>query len=125
MRNMGNFSPALQKLEFEKIIRRIIQLATSEPGKTSCSQITPLTDLPAITLELDRVTQMKELLIIEGSLPLDGLKDVSGILKKCGIENHLLTPGELLDVASALRVSRTMAGFLSRRKEKIPAIQPL
>jgi len=122
---MGNFSPALQKLEFEKIIRRIIQLATSEPGKTSCSQITPLTDLPAITLELDRVTQMKELLIIEGSLPLDGLKDVSGILKKCGIENHLLTPGELLDVASALRVSRTMAGFLSRRKEKIPAIHPL
>ncbi len=122
---MGNFSPALQKLEFEKIIRRITSLATTEPGKIACSQITPLTDLPAIRLELDCVTQMKELLIIEGSLPLDGLKDISGTLKKCGIENHLLTPAELLDVASALKVSRTMAGFLSRRREKIPAIHPL
>jgi DNA mismatch repair protein MutS2 len=122
---MGNFTSAVQKLEFEKIIRRITQLAATEPGKIACSRLAPLTDTSAIRLELDRVTQMKELLIIEGSLPLDGLKDVAPPLKKSGIENHILTPAELLDVAAALRVSRTMAGFLSRRKEKIPALHPL
>lgn len=122
---MADFSTALQKLEFEKIIRRISHLATTEPGKIICRQIVPLTDVFLIRLELDRVTQMKELLIIEGSLPLDGLKDVVAILRKSGVENNLLTPLELLDVAAALRVSRTMAGFLSRRKERIPTLHPL
>jgi len=122
---MADFSTALQKLEFEKIIRRISHLATTEPGKIICRQIVPLTDVFLIRLDLDRVTQMKELLIIEGSLPLDGLKDVVAILRKSGVENNLLTPLELLDVAAALRVSRTMAGFLSRRKDRIPTLHPL
>ena len=122
---MGDFSSALQKLEFEKIIRRIAQLAVTEPGKSAAGRIAPLTDASLIRLELDRVTQMKELLIIEGSLPLEGLKDIIGILRKSAIENLLLTPFELLDVAAALRVSRIMAGFFSRRKDKVPALHPL
>ena len=89
---MGDFSSALQKLEFEKIIRRIAQLAVTEPGKSAAGRIAPLTDASLIRLELDRVTQMKELLIIEGSLPLEGLKDIIGILRKSAIENLLLTP---------------------------------
>ena len=122
---MGNFTSALQKLEFEKIIRRITHLATTEPGKIACGRLLPLTDVSLIRLELDRVTQMKELLIIEGSLPLDGLKDVIGVLKKSGVENNLLTPLELLDVSAALRVARSMGSFLSRRRERISALHPL
>ncbi len=122
---MGDFSSARLKLEFDKIVRRITLLASTDPGKASAADIAPMVESSLIRSALECVSQMKDLLITEGSLPLDGLKDVRPLLKKSAVENQILSPAELLDVAAALRVSRTMVGFLSRRKERIPALQDL
>ena len=87
---MNDFAPALEKLEFHKILDRLSQLVSSEPARTLVRQIRPLTDIPVIRLELERVSEAKALLIGEGTLPLDGIKDVLTALKKSTITNHFL-----------------------------------
>ncbi|MEX2117129.1 MAG: endonuclease MutS2 [Bacteroidota bacterium] len=122
---MADFSPALKKLEFEKILRRISQFATTDPGKLRVQTITPSVDLQWIREELRRVDEAKELVIAEGHLPLDGLKDIRPHLKKTSVEHQVLTPGELLDIAACLKISRTIHAFLQRRKGTTPGLAQL
>ncbi|MEX1138861.1 MAG: endonuclease MutS2 [Bacteroidota bacterium] len=119
---MADFSPALKKLEFDKILKRISQFAATDPGKTRVLSIMPSSDSQWIIEELKRVDEAKELLIAEGHLPLDGLKDIRPHLKKASVEHQALTPGELLDIATCLRISRTIHAFLHRRKATMPGL---
>ncbi len=112
----------LKKLEFDKVLTRISRLAVSEAGKERVLQILPTTDREEIREEHQRVSEGKELLIAEGSVPLDGLKDVRIALKKTSVENQLLSIQELLDVASTLRTSRTVHGFLAKRRSQYPSL---
>lgn len=117
-----DFTSAIRKLDFEKILLRIGTLAASEPGKTLCRAIQPSTDPVWIETELRRIDEAKQLLIAEGSVPLDGLKDIAPHLKKTAVEGQVLTAAELLDVASSLRVARTMHAFLRKRSSTAPLL---
>lgn len=119
---MADFSPALKKLEFEKILRRISQFAATDPGKTRVLAILPSVDPRWVGEELKRVDEAKELMVAEGHMPLDGLKDIRPHLKKTTVEHQALTPSELLDIATCLRISRTIHAFLHRRKSTIPSL---
>lgn len=119
---MNDFAPALEKLEFHKILDRLSQLVSSEPARTLVRQIRPLTDIPAIRLELERVSEAKGLLIGEGMLPLDGIKDVLTALKKSTITNHFLNATELIEIASTLRAARTLSAFFSKRRDSAPQL---
>ena len=119
---MPYFSSAARKLEFEKIVQRIGSLASTGPGKSLCLSIVPSNDVHWINNELRRVDEAKELLIAEGTLPLEGLKDIRGPLKKTTVEHQSLTPAELLDVATCLRVSRLVQAFLQRRRHSAPEL---
>lgn len=122
---MNDWTSALEKLEFQKILDRLRHLVTSEPGRARIAHTCPLTDIPAIQLELDRVSETKSLLIVEGSIPLDGIKDILGSLKKSTITNHFLTPLELVDIASTLRAARTLSAFLQKRRDTAPRLSSL
>ena len=116
------FSAALQKLEFDKVVDRVVRLAQSEPGRDLARQLHPLTDTSLIQKALDEVTEAKELSIAEGTLPLDGIKNILPAIKKTLIQNHALTPGELLEISSTLHAARTLHGFLSKRKRSYPKL---
>ncbi|MFH0990212.1 MAG: endonuclease MutS2 [bacterium] len=119
---MPAFSAAILKLEFDKVIDRISSLASSDRGKQLARQIFPSTDLSFIEEELRRVSEGKELLIAEGTVPIDGVKNISGSLKKCVIENHTLGAKELYDIASTLTAARTVAVFFQKRKSTAPEL---
>ena len=122
---MNDFAPALEKLEFHKILDRLSQLVSSEPARARVSHISPLTDLSVIQLELERVSEAKTLLIVEGTLPLDGIKDIQTSLKKSTITNHFLNPLELIEIASTLRAARTLSAFFSKRRDSTPQLSSL
>jgi DNA mismatch repair protein MutS2 len=113
---------ARDKLEFDKIIDRLCSLTSSDLGKNAARQIVPHTDRTLILFELQQVSQAKELLIAEGSVPFDGVKDIAPALRRTRIENHLLTASELLDIASTLRAARTLHTFLAKRKSTYPTL---
>ena len=115
---MADFSTALRKLEFDRILDRLQQLTVSEPGRSLAAHLAPMTDASEVRLELGRVSEAKELLIIEGVAPLDGIKDVLPALKRSGIENHILSSRELLEIASTIRASRMLAMFIAKRRKE-------
>ena len=112
----------LKKIEFEKVLERISAHAVSIIGKERIAEIVPLRDVNVIDLEHRRVTEAKELLIAEGSIPLDGFKDVRIPLRKTAVENQSLTVQELLDVAFTLQISRLLHAFLIKRKDRCPIL---
>jgi len=122
---MADFSTAIRKLEFDKILARLQQLVTSEPGRDLAAHLVPMTDASFVRLELNRVSEAKELLIVEGVAPLDGIKDIVPALKRSTIENHILNSRELLDIASTLRASRTLSIFISKRQKDYPELGEL
>jgi len=69
----------------------------------------------AIELELRKVSEAKELLIAEGTIPLEGFKNIVAALKKTIVENQVLTVAELLEIALTIRVSRALKTFLAKR----------
>lgn len=119
---MNDFAPALEKLEFHKILDRLSQLVSSAPARTLVRQIQPLTDIPVIRLELERVSEAKALLIGEGTLPLDGIKDVLTALKKSTITNNFLNATDLIEIASTLRAARTLSAFFNKRRDSAPQL---
>ncbi len=122
---MADFSTAIRKLEFDRILDRLQQLTASEPARERAAHLTPMTDASLVRLELQRVSEGKELLIVEGVAPLDGIKDVLPALKRASIENHILTSRELLDIASTMRASRTLALFIAKRRKDFPHLSEL
>jgi len=119
---MADFSTAIRKLEFDKVLDRLQQLVASGPARELAAHLTPMTDPRLIELELKRVSEAKELLIVEGSVPLDGIKDILPALKRAAIENHVLNSRELREIASTLRASRTLASFITKRQRNYPQL---
>ena len=119
---MADFSTAIRKLEFDKVLDRLQQLVASDPARDLAAHLVPMTDPQLIELELRRVSEAKELLIVEGTVPLDGIKDILPALKRAAIENHILNSRELLDIASTLRASRVLAAFITKRKNSYPLL---
>lgn len=119
---MADFSTAIRKLEFDKVRDHLQQLVASEPARELAAHLTPITNLQLIELELQRVSEAKELLIVEGAVPLDGIKDILPALKRASIENHVLNSRELLEIASTLRASRTLASFITKRQKNYPQL---
>ncbi len=122
---MVDFSIPIRKLEFDKILDRLQQFVASEPARELASRLTPLTNAGRIREELQRVSEAKELLIAEGGAPLEGIKDVVPALKRAGVENHVLNSRELLNIASTLRASRTLASYIGKRRRNYPLLGDL
>lgn len=120
-----DFSIPIRKLEFDRILDRLRQLVASEPARELVSHLAPMTDADRIRQELQQVSEAKEILIAEGGAPLEGIKDIVPSLRRAGVENHVLTSRELLDIASTLRAARTLASFIGKRRKDYPLLSNL
>ncbi|MBS1517615.1 MAG: endonuclease MutS2 [Bacteroidetes bacterium] len=103
------------KLEFEKITGRLINLAYSDPGKELCEDMEFYTSRNELEFELEKVSQMKEFLNVRGDIPLNGLKDIRNSVNKAGIEGYYISPEEFLHILTFLRISRTVKKMLSEQ----------
>lgn len=118
----ASFNHSLRKLEYHNIIERISNLTVSDSGRQRALKLLPLINSASIELELSKVTEAKELLIAEGTIPIDGFKNILPALKKTTVENQVLTSIELLEIALTIRVSRNLKSFLSKRSQQYPNI---
>ncbi|MBK9334094.1 MAG: endonuclease MutS2 [Ignavibacteria bacterium] len=101
------------KLEFDRITSRLVHNVYSDLGRELCENINFYTDSRELGYELDKVSQMKELLNIRGDIPLDGLSDIRRSVSKAGIEGHYIAPDEFLHILEFLRVSRKVKKMIS------------
>jgi DNA mismatch repair protein MutS2 len=118
----SSYVDALRKLEFHKVVERISKLAYSESGRQAVLCLTPQNDPAIIERELRKVSEAKELLLGADAIPLNGFKNITAALKKTAVENQVLTIVELLEIAAAIRISRSLKVFLAKRVSQYPSL---
>ena len=118
-------SHTLKVLEFDKVIDLLIKFTTSELGKHACQNITPQTELSLIRKALREVTEMKSLIGVYGLFPFGDLKDITPVIKKAEPKDSFLTPSELWNVLTLIKISHAVKAFLKNDKGKYPAIEAL
>ena len=88
---------ALKSLEFNKIIGRLEDKASSAAGKLLCRELVPLTDPARIRLMQEQTGDALSRLIRRGNVSFSGARDVRGSLKRLEIGSSLNIP-ELLAI---------------------------
>lgn len=119
---IADFSTAIRKLEFDRVLDRVSSHASSDAAKHAVRSVQPLVDAGAIRRALETVTETKSLLIAAGDFPFAGLSDIRPALKKTTIENSILAPEELLQVAGTLRSSRLVHAYLTKNRALAPSL---
>ncbi|MBR2766025.1 MAG: endonuclease MutS2 [Blautia sp.] len=92
---------ALRALEFDKIIERLVQKASSPAGKALCRDLQPVCDLAAIRLMQTETADALRRLFQKGSLSFAGARDVGSSLKRLEVGSSL-SIHELLEICSLL-----------------------
>lgn len=92
---------ALSILEYNKIIDKLSDYASSEPGKKLCRSLTPMTDIQIINENLKNTTDASSRIFAGGSLTFSGLTDIRPSVKSLEIGSTLGIK-ELLDICTLL-----------------------
>ncbi len=103
-----HFKEAKDKLEFSKVINRVKHHTYSDLGAGLCDEIEFFVNPELLEAELDKVSEMMNILNHSGDLPLEGLKDIRQSLSKIKIEGYFISPLEFLDILEFLRISRKL-----------------
>lgn len=80
---------ALHVLEYDKIIEKLVEHASSQPGKKLCLELQPSSDIGEIRKNLKKTNDAIERLFKKGSISFGDNKDLRGVLKALKIESAL------------------------------------
>jgi len=123
----------LKTLEYNKIIEKLISLASSTMAKDLCKQLMPSTHIDDITTWQEETTHALNRILRKGSLNFSGIHDIGASLKRLEI-GSTLGAGELLHISSnldaALRIKaysrkETDEGEVDSLEERFTSLEPL
>ena len=108
----------LRVLEYDKIIEKLIERASSALGKGLAGALRPYTDIDLVNNSQKETTDAVNCILRKGTPPLGGIHDIRNIIKRAEA-GGMLNPGDLMKVGDVLRASRNLKGYLSRDKMEI------
>ncbi len=111
----------LDKLEFDKIQKKLAERAYSEGGRNLCLDLLPATRLNDVIAKLDETQEAMDLLHYGEPAFLSSLKPVEGYLGKVRI-GGILAGYELYDIYHLLRASRLALKYTNSSKLVLKAI---
>ncbi len=111
----------LRVLEFPKILEMLSALAVTDPGREAARALAPSGDADTVRRWQAETEEAGTIFAYHGSNPMAYFTDVRAFLKlaKAG---GTLSPKALLQVADALRASRTVRGALVTDREDTPLL---
>ena len=112
---------ALSALEWRKITARLCDHASSEPGRVLCADLSPRTDLDVIRTSLEENRDGRRMLLQEGTLPLEDVKDIREETGKAA-KGVSLSPQELLMVGRTARAGERIRRYFEERRGKYPRL---
>ncbi len=95
---------SLKILEYNKIIERLCNEATSVPGRELCTRLLPMTDINLINKALLETSDAVSRILRGGSLSFRGLTDIRASLKSLEV-GSVLGIRELMDISTLLRIA--------------------
>lgn len=100
----------LYKLEFDKIIDRLTELAGSQPGRDMCRRLVPSTDADTIRLWQEETAAALSRIFAKSAPRFAGNKSLKGMTKSLEI-GSILSAEELLDIASLLECAARIKSY--------------
>ncbi|WP_075620010.1 endonuclease MutS2 [Paenisporosarcina indica] len=107
---------ALKTLEFDKVRDQVASFCTSSLGRSHLDLLEPSIDFEKVVRLLDETDEGLSLLRVRGNVPMGGVFDVRGHAKRAQI-GGMLSPIELMEIASTIRASRILRQFLEAVEE--------
>lgn len=95
---------SLKILEYDKIISRLTEHASSEPGRRLCMNLLPSTDIEEVTRSQKITTDAVSRIYRRGNISFSGLKDIRGCVKSMEV-GSTLGMRELLDISALLNTA--------------------
>ena len=112
-------SKVLRVLEYNKIIDRLTEKATSEQGKKLTAALKPMTDLDAITQAQTETADALGYLFRKGSTSFGSNKDLGACIKSLEV-GSVLSIGELLRIAAFLENVNRIKSYGRKEREDAP-----
>lgn len=106
----------LKRLEFDKIIGMLSDEAHIPESKEACKRISPSSDINEVKKLILQTTQLYNLSLQFGDIPLGGVKSISKTLKKSKTGQTLCCK-ELLDILSVLACIRKIKSWRNDNKK--------
>ena len=103
---------SLSTIELPAVLSMLAEQAVSETAKEECSAIRPSHDAAEVKRRIEETTAACTMMTVRGSPSFSGMKDVRPALARADLGGTLNTR-ELLDIASVLRASRLVHGYLA------------
>ena len=100
----------LHSLEFDKICEMLATYAPTEGSKMAARLLMPSDDTETVLKRQRRTTDAKRLCDAKGMPSFGMVKDVSASCERAD-KGAILSPGELLAIASVLRTARTLSDY--------------
>ena len=104
------YEKSLHKLELDAVLELLAGQAVSDAAKEVCRKQTPETDADEVRHLLEQTSAACRLVSLKGSPSLGGIRDVGASLDRAE-RGGSLSPGELLKIASSLRVARSVKAY--------------
>lgn len=100
-------------LELAPLLERVAGLAGSGPGADLVRRLRPCADLPTVARRLRRLSQLRALMEEQGRPGLDGLRDITPLLRRLRVDGVHLIPDELTVMADFLAAAGRAHSFLT------------
>lgn len=113
-------SKVLRVLEYNKIIDRLTEKATSEQGKKLTATLKPMTELDEITQAQTETADALGYLFRKGSTSFGSNKDLGACIKSLEV-GSVLSIGELLRIAAFLENVNRIKAYGRKEREDSPA----
>ena len=107
---------ALKTLEFDKVREQVANFCTSSLGRTHLDLLEPSVDFEEVIRLLDEMDEGMAILRVRGNVPMGGIFDVRGHARRAQI-GGMLSPTELMEIASTIRASRILRQFFEAVEE--------
>jgi DNA mismatch repair protein MutS2 len=122
---MKAFVTACERLDYRKILHQIAHYAPSRLGQEAIENLLPTNDSARVSVDHNRVSELKRMIESESGFPIDGIKDIRQALTRATIENNSLTAHELLEIASTLHAGAALKLFIEKRRDHYPELGAL
>lgn len=110
-------SKVLKTLEFDKIIEKLTEYASTESGKNQCRKLTPMYDLPKIQTMQQETADALTRILRRGPISFSGVHDLRQSMKRLEIGGNL-NAVELLHICSLLDVTKRAVNYQRNERDE-------
>lgn len=106
----------LEKLEYQKIIDKLVTYCKTYVGRGVAEHLLPLSDAENVKLELCKTTQAVNMVLRYGSAPIGEFEELSKYIKN--LESYMpLSPKGLLEIAKILKIAGDLKEYFSNAED--------